>query len=141
MRDRSGFFYWLVTGAVVGFGLIGLMTIGFPFLIVGMVLCAVGVWKPGTGGNWAFLIGLGGLPALILIADITATALTALNPYCSGDLYSGRIAVPPGEGPVTCSFVPASYYVMFVISVAVALSGLALYYQVLRARSRGGATA
>lgn len=140
MRDRAGFFYWLVAGAFVGFGLIGLMTIGFPFLISGMILCVVGVWKPGIGGSWAFLIGLGGLPALVLLADITDAALTALNPYCSGDLQGGGIVAPSGAGTVSCSYVPASYYVMFGISVAIALSGVALFL-LLRARSRDGAAA
>ena len=32
MRNRTGVLYWVATGAVIGFGLIGLMTIGFPFL-------------------------------------------------------------------------------------------------------------
>ena len=135
MRDRAGLFYWLLAGAVVGFGLIGLMTVGLPFLIVGMILCVVGLWKPGIGGSWAFLVGLGGLPALVLLADITDAALTALNPYCSGDLYSGRIVAPPGKVTVSCSYVPAGYYVMFVISVAITLSGVLLFL-LLRARSR-----
>ena len=137
MRDRPGFFYWLVAGAVVGFGLIGPMTIGFPFLIAGMVLCVVGVWKPGIGGSWAFLVGLGGLPALIFLRHITDAAL---NPYCSGDLYSGEIVAPPGEGMVSCSYAPASYNVMFGISVAITLSGVVVYL-LLRARSGDGAPA
>ena len=140
MRGSPGFLYWLVAGAVMGFGLLGLMTIGFPFLIVGMVLCAVGVWKPGIGGSWAFLIGLGGLPALVFLRHITDAALTALNPYCSGDRYSGEIVAPPGKGMVSCSYAPASYYVLFVISVAITLSGVVLY-RLMRARSREGATA
>ena len=140
MRVWTGSLYWLVAGAVVGFGLIGLMTIGYPFLIVGMVLCIVGVWKPGIGGSWAFLIGLGGLPALVFLRHIADAALTAMNPYCSEDLNSPGIGVTPGADTVTCSYAPASYYVLFGISVAITLSGVFLYL-LLRARSRGGATA
>ena len=134
MRDRTGFFYWLVAGAVVGFGLIGIMTIGFPFLIIGMVLCVVGIWKPGIGRSWAFLIGLGGLPALVFLRHIIDAALTALNPYCAGDVGT------PDVGTVTCYYTPASYYVMFVISVAITLSGVVVYL-LLRARSGDGAPA
>lgn len=140
MRGRMGFLYWLVAGAVVGFGLIGLMTIGFPFLIAGMILCVVGVWRPGIGGSWAFLIGLGGLPALVFLRHIADAAVSALNPYCSDYFNSPGIGVPRGAGTVTCSYAPASYYVLFAVSVAITLSGVALFL-LLRARSRGGATA
>ena len=131
MRGPTGFLYWLVAGAVVGFGLIGLMSIGFPFLIIGIVLCVVGVWRPGIGGSWAFLIGLGGLPALVFLRHIIDAAL---NPNCSGDVST------PDVGTVTCYDIPASYYVLFAISVAITLSGVALFL-FLRARSRDGATA
>ena len=140
MRDRTGVFYWLVAGAFVGSGLIGLMTIGFPFLIVGMILCVVGVWKPGIGESWAFLVGLGGLPALVFLRYITDAALTALNPYCSEDLNNPGIGVPRDVGTVTCYDVPASYYVVFVISLVITLSGIALYL-LLRARSGDGTPA
>jgi hypothetical protein len=32
------------------FGLIGLMIIGFPFVITGLIMAVVGVWRPGVGG-------------------------------------------------------------------------------------------
>jgi hypothetical protein len=33
----------MATGAVMGFGVIGLMTIGFPFVVAGLVMVLVGV--------------------------------------------------------------------------------------------------
>jgi hypothetical protein len=66
--------------------------------------------------------------------------LTALNPYCSEDLNSPGIGVPPDAGTVTCYDVPASYYVMFVISVVITLSGVVVYL-FLRAHSGDGAPA
>jgi hypothetical protein len=140
MRGQAGALYWVAAGAVMGFGLIGLMTIGFPFVVVGLIMAVVGVWRPGIGGAWGFLVGFGGLPALVFLAHIIGAALTALNPYCSGDLHSGEIVLPPGEGPVSCSYIPASYYILFAISVAIALSGIVLYL-LLRPRSRQGTTA
>jgi hypothetical protein len=124
----------------MGFGLIGLMTIGFPFVVVGLIMAVVGLWRPGIGGAWGFLIGFGGLPALVFLSHIVEGIRTALNPYCSGDIHSGQIVLQPGEGPVSCSYIPFSYYVMFAISLTIALSGIALYL-LLRARSRHSATA
>jgi hypothetical protein len=76
-------FYWVTSGAMTGFGLIGLMTIGFPFLVVGLAMAVVGVWRPGISGAWGFLIGFGGLPSLVFLLHIAQGILTALNPYCA----------------------------------------------------------
>jgi hypothetical protein len=47
MGSRAGALYWMATGAVIGFGLIGLMTIGFPFLVAGLVMALMDLWRPG----------------------------------------------------------------------------------------------
>jgi hypothetical protein len=109
----------------MGFGLIGLMTMGFPFVVVGLVMALVGVWRPGVGGVWSFLIGFGGLPALVFLLHIVEGAKTALNPYCAQPGDPGT-PIPPGAGPVECAFIPGSYYVMFAIFAAIALLGVAL---------------
>ena len=121
MRERVAPFYWAAAGALAGFGLIGLMTIGGPFLLVGAVLALAGLIVLRTKGIWALFVGFGGLPALVFLLHIFHGVGTALNPYCA----QGRPgALPPG--PVSCSFVPASYYVMFAVFAAVALFGVAL---------------
>ena len=134
MPSRKGLLYWAATGAVMGFGLIGLMTIGFPFLVLGLAMAVVGLWKPGPGGAWGVLIGFGGLPALVFLSHILEGIRTALNPYCAqsfgsgtpGSPATGSIEIPPGAGPVECAYIPVSYYVMFVIFAAIALLGVAL---------------
>ena len=136
MRGRTGALYWIATGAVMGFGVIGLMTIGFPFVVAGLVMALVGVWRPGLGGAWGFLAGFGGLPALVFLSHMVEALRTALNPYC--DQRGPGTTMPPPAGPVECAFVPGSYYVMFVIFTAVALVGVALGLLV-RARSRPAA--
>jgi hypothetical protein len=137
MRSRAGTLYWAATGAVLGFGLIGLMTVGFPFVIVGLAMALVGVWKPGTGGAWGILIGFGGLPALVFLSHIVQGVRTALNPYCA--LPGGpATGIPPAAGPVVCAYIPGSYYVMFAIFTAIALLGVALGL-LLSARSRAAA--
>jgi hypothetical protein len=133
MQGRAGALYWVATGAVMGFGLIGLMTIGFPFLVVGLILAVVGLWRPGTGGAWGLLVGLGGLPALVFLSHIAAGVRTALNPYCAQQ--GPGTTIPPPAGPVECAFIPGSYYVMFAIFTAIALLGVALGF-LMRARPR-----
>ncbi len=133
MRNRAGALYWVATGAVMGFGLIGLMTMGFPFVVVGLVMALVGVWRPGVGGVWSFLIGFGGLPALVFLLHMIQGVRTALNPYCAEPGGPGT-PIPPGAGPVECAFIPGSYYVMFGIFTAVALVGVVLGF-LLRARA------
>ncbi len=137
MRGKANVLYWATTGALVGFGLIGLMSIGFPVVVAGLVMAVAGVWRPGIGGAWGFLIGFGGLPALVLLLNIVEGARTALNPYCAWQGGPGT-PIPPGAGPVECAFIPGSYYVMFAIFSAVALLGVALGL-LLRARSRTAA--
>ena len=59
--------YWLLTGALIGFGCIAILSIGFAFLMLGLILLPVGAIRLGGRGLWAALVGLGGLPALILV--------------------------------------------------------------------------
>lgn len=129
MREWSYALYWLVTGALMGFGFVGMFSIGLPFLVVGMLMGVFGFLKLGGRGSWAFLVGLGGLPALVLLINIAEGIRSALNPYCgvsdpSGG-EAGKTEVPPNAGPVECSFIPASYYVLFAVFAAIALSGVA----------------
>lgn len=134
MPGGKGLLYWIAAGAMMGFGLIGLLTIGFPFLIIGLIMTVVGVWRPGIGGAWGFLIGFGGLPALFFLSNILEGVRTALNPYCAqsrgagtpASPATGSIEIPPGVDQVECAFIPGSYYVMFAIFTAIALLGVAL---------------
>jgi hypothetical protein len=143
MRGQTSVLYWVATGAVAGFGLIGLMTIGFPFVVLGLVLAVVGVWRPGAGGAWGFLIGFGGLPTLVFLSNLLEGIRTALNPYCAesrgfgtpASPATGSIKIPPGVDHVECALIPGSYYIMFVIFTGIALLGVALGLM-LRRRSR-----
>ena len=126
MPSRGNVIYWVATGSCVGFGLIGLMTVGFPFLILGLALVVIGAWRPGIGGAWAALIGLGGLPTLLFSAHVVGAIRTSLNPYCAGDLNSGGISSPPEAGVVACSYVPAGYYALFAVFTAITLVGVGL---------------
>ncbi|MDP8900006.1 MAG: hypothetical protein M3N33_02425 [Actinomycetota bacterium] len=127
MREKVAPFYWAAAGALSGFGLIGLMTIGGPFLLAGVVLALVGLPLLWTKGIWALFVGFGGLPALVFLLHIINGARTALNPYCAQMGEPGALVAGAADpGPVSVSFVPASYYVMFAVFAAVALFGVAL---------------
>jgi hypothetical protein len=137
MRGKANVLYWATTGALVGFGLIGLTSNGFPFVVAGLVMAVVGVRRPGISGAWGFLIGFGGLPALVLLLNIVEGARTALNPYCAQPGGPGT-QIPPQAGPVECALIPGSYYVMFATFTAIALLGVVLGL-LLHARSRTAA--
>ena len=109
-------FYWLIAGALTGFGVIGILSIGFPFLLAGLGMVIFGVIRFKARGFWAALIGFGTLPALILIGDI----ITA-PPPCTGQI----LTLPPNTSSVSCGYIPDSYYIMAGIFGAIALVGMA----------------
>ena len=59
--------YWLITGALVGFGLAALASIGYPFFLIGGILFFFGVFAVGRQGFWAAVVGFGTLPAFLIV--------------------------------------------------------------------------
>jgi hypothetical protein len=43
--------YWLLTGALIGFGVSGMASIGLPFLLLGLLLVIVGAIRLGARGS------------------------------------------------------------------------------------------
>ena len=66
--------YWMLAGSLIGFGLIALLSIGLPFLLLGLVLIVFGAVRLGGQGLWAAFVGFGGLPALILLWNVSSAA-------------------------------------------------------------------
>lgn len=62
--------YWLLTGALIGFGVIAILSVGIPFLLLGLILVVFGAVRHKGAGLWAALVGVGGLPVLILVWDV-----------------------------------------------------------------------
>jgi hypothetical protein len=112
--------YWLLTGALIGFGVIAILSIGFPFLLLGLILIAVGANRLGGAGLWALLVGFGGLPAAILMWDITSAPWACASPIGSA---------LPNVNYYTCVDTPfgllTSYHVMAFGFGVIALAGLA----------------
>jgi len=113
--------YWLLTGALLGFGYIAILSIGFPFLLLGALLVAIGAIRLGGVGVWAGFVGFGALPAAILLWDVTSApwdcqpsgggiSLPHVNYYPCVDTFAG---------PLT------SYHVMAFGFGVIAVGGLA----------------
>jgi hypothetical protein len=64
---RMGNFYWLLSGALLGFGLIGVFSIGIPFFFLGAIMTLYGIRRRGGKGFGLVLVGMGAVPALYLI--------------------------------------------------------------------------
>jgi hypothetical protein len=115
MRTRRPL-YWALAGSLMGFGFIGILSIGSPFLLLGLGLVIFGLIRHWFGGFWAFLIGFGGLPALILIFDIVTAP-----PQCP----PGHIVLPPGVHFYECGGPLDNYRMLAIIFGAIALVGVA----------------
>lgn len=114
--------YWLLTGALIGFGCIAILSIGFPFIILGLILFIIGAIRLGGRGLWAALVGLGGLPALILLWDVTSAPWACLP-------GTGELALPNVHNYYVCVDTSAgrltSYQVLAFGFGLIALAGLA----------------
>lgn len=123
--------YWALTGAMIGFGLIGLMTIGFPFLVAGAVMFLIGLLRFGLAGLPAFLTGFGGVPALLLTYNL-AEQVSSAAWSCSGISFIENSAHGYGsvsaDGTVTevvCATIPGQLIVLAVVFWGITLLGLA----------------
>lgn len=129
MRDWVKLLYWAIAGGFVGFGLIGILSIGYPFLVIGVIMVVLGALKVGIRSAWSALVGFGAVPAVFLSASLVS-ALFLADPSCSGIFWgnsasvSGSVTLAPGEESVTCSMVPGSYVVLLGISLVIMISGL-----------------
>lgn len=122
--------YWLLTGALIGFGFIAILSIGAPFVLLGVILAVIGAIRFRGRGIWAALVGFGALPAAILVWDVVSapwaceggtTSLINVNYYTCVDTF---------VGPLT------TYHVMALGFGVVALLGIAwpLLHHLWRAR-------
>lgn len=121
---------WGFVGALFGVGLIAILSIGWPLILLGLVLAGAIAWIGRGRGFWAALIGFGIAPAAILIFDIVTAP-----PPCPAQ------PVVVTGGSFTCGYIPPAYGYMAAAFLAVALAGalIPLVSRLLRARRDGGA--
>lgn len=62
--------YWFVAGALLGVGVIAILSIGVLLLLAGLIMVVIGAIRFGARGLWAGLIGFGLVPMLILLNDL-----------------------------------------------------------------------
>jgi hypothetical protein len=126
--------YWLLTGVLLGFGLIGILSSGAPFLLVGVVLLIFGAIRLGGGGLWAAAVGFGSIPALILLYYVTSAPWACLS--------AGQATSEPDVSYYTCFDTPVgpltTYHILAVGFGIIALIGLGwpLLQQVFRRGAR-----
>jgi hypothetical protein len=110
--------YWLLTGALIGCGVIAILSIGALFLALGMILIAIGALRVGPRFTWAALVGFGAVPAGILIWDVTSAPWA-----CEG---GGAL---PNVNYYSCVETPfgtvTAYHVLALFFGVIALFGLA----------------
>ncbi|CAN5865784.1 hypothetical protein BH23ACT11_BH23ACT11_11670 [soil metagenome] len=127
MRNWMKVLYWAVAGSFVGVGLIGILSIGYPFLILGLIMIAFGMIKVGTRHAWASLVGFGVVPVMFLSASVVEVFFFS-DPSCSGIFWGNSVSasgsVAPGQESITCVQVPGSYLIMLAIFSAIVLFGL-----------------
>lgn len=109
------FFYWLLAGALIGFGLIGLLSIRFPFLLVGCGLALYGIIRSKFREFWASLVGFGSLPAIILVAQLAGSTVCTVT--------SSGVTDSSSSGSSSCY--PLSYYSFAIFFGCIASLGAA----------------
>lgn len=115
--------YWTLTGAILGFGLLAIFTVGVLFLIDGFAMALLAIFKPWLRGARAVTLGLGGAPAVIFARDIFEAAVSS-DPSCTQE-GSVTIRASAGEGAsVACTTpITGAHIVALALFVAVAASG------------------
>lgn len=115
---------WLLVGALLGFGVIAILSIGIFFVVAGLALLIFAAIRTRGGSFWAALVGFGVAPAALLLWDVTAQPW-ACNP--GGPGQSG-INAQTGVSYYTCvdTFVGplTTYHVLAAGFGVVALLGL-----------------
>ena len=70
VNTLRGALYWFVAGGLIGFGVIAILSIGWPAILLGLVLTVIGVIRLGARGVWGVLLGGGLVPLAFLLYDL-----------------------------------------------------------------------
>lgn len=132
--STSQLFYWLLAGVLTSFGVLALLSIGFPFLLVGLGLMIYSIIRFRFRGFWAFLVGFGTLPVLILAVQFVGAPL----PTCT--VTSTGLSYIYSSGTTRGGCYPPGYYTMAIFFGCIALLGglwpfLSVFLRRLRTRS------
>lgn len=83
--------YWAITGALIGVGVIAILSIGIFLLAASVPLIILGVIRGWWRQLWAGLVGIGLAPMLILLNDLQNRA--SIHPASTADTYQAMAIV------------------------------------------------
>jgi hypothetical protein len=138
--------YWAASMALIAFGTLGLMSIGLPFLMIGLAMLLLGRVRHRTLVYWPIMLGL-------IAYNV---ALWAIMPaYCSASFTpvggssaatcSSLIGIPWPDDATGMNVTPAAFEISNIIAVVVGLAVVAIVVSWLyiermkRPASHGGA--
>jgi hypothetical protein len=84
-----GYSYWLLAGALLGFGLMAAFSIGIAFFLPGMLMALYRVWRVGGRGFGLVLVGMGLLPMVYL--PLRYFAADRSNTFYPDDWWKGLL--------------------------------------------------
>lgn len=67
MRPLETTAYWAFSGALMGFGMAAVFSIGIPILLIGIFFMSYGLTKLNRRGLWAALVAFGAVPDAIFL--------------------------------------------------------------------------
>lgn len=74
-----GFFYWAAVGFLMSLGTLAILSIGFPFFVLGLLLLVIGLWRaPGWPADLGIPAGIGATCLLIAVIGPFAPTIWAL---------------------------------------------------------------
>ncbi|HEV8622052.1 MAG TPA: hypothetical protein VGR33_04075 [Actinomycetota bacterium] len=81
-RNRMGTAaYWAVALLLVGFGFLGLFSIGAPFLLMGAAMIVVSPWRNRREVLWPTLVGVWGFVlGYVLVAPLSCETSSSMDP-------------------------------------------------------------
>jgi hypothetical protein len=119
------FLAWVLAGALMTFGVLGILSIGLPFLVAGGVLVAVLTQRIGTGEAYGAAFGVAAVLVVIGLINLPYHPCTSLG-----------VSDPPAPGmPSECGgFNPLVFFVP--AALALALGVAACFSSASHARER-----
>jgi len=137
---RVGPVYWMLTFCLIGFGVLGILSIGAPFLLLGLVLLLLAPFRARPMLFWPTIVGvLGFFAGFILVSPLVCAtsetsranekgpSIEASHTVCTnliGIDYSGTGSYTPDRMPALLA------------GVGLASAGAALSAAMVRQRSR-----
>jgi hypothetical protein len=111
---------WFLWGGLMGFGLLGIFSIGIPLLLVGLGLL-VPLARGGLPGRWMALVGAGLPWTVFALAGI-------VNPNCA---RGSATITPSGEERFTCEVMSSSteFVPFLLVSAGVMAGGLVFFFR------------